>query len=300
MLDLNFKRWVLVGPGAVGLYYGGRIANFFRLEVLTRSDAKVLEADGVRINMVDPLTGEILKSIHTPLEYVTSEAGSVAQSDCVIIATKSTVNEELIEPLQSIIEPDRTTILCLQNGMGNAEFFSKYFPRNPILLGLCFVCVNRVAPAVVENYHLGRVEIGSLGDIWPKHAQAAVKAFNESGIATEHAQILDAALWRKLCWNVPFNGLCIAGGGITTDKIIRDPILARRARVLMDEVQEVAAIAGHIIPDSFIENQFSLTKKMYSYKPSSLIDYKSGKPVELESIWGEPLRRGQALGEKMP
>ena len=39
---------------------------------------------------------------------------------------------------------------------------------------------------------------------------------------------------------------------------------------------------------------------MYAYKPSSLIDYIAGKPVELESIWGEPLRRGQALGVLMP
>ena len=140
MLNLNFKRWVLVGPGAVGLYYGGHIANFFRLGVLARSDAKVLEAEGIRINMVDSFTGQTLKSLHAPLEYVASEAGSMASCDCVIIATKSTVNEELIEPLQSIIEPDRTTILCLQNGMGNAEFFAKSFPRNPILLGLCFVC----------------------------------------------------------------------------------------------------------------------------------------------------------------
>ena len=300
MLDLNIKRWVLVGPGAVGLYYGGRIANFFRLGVLARSDAKVLEAQGILINLVDPTTGRTFKSLHAPLEYVVSEARSVASSDCVIIATKSTVNEELIEALQSIIKPGHTTILCLQNGMGNAEFFSKHFPRNPILLGLCFVCVNRVAPAVVENYHLGRVEIGSLGDSWPKHAQEVVNVFNNSGITTVHAEILDAALWRKLCWNVPFNGLSIAAGGITTDKIIRDPILAKRARLLMKELQDAAAIAGHIIADTFIESQFTLTKKMYAYKPSSLIDYLAGKPVELESIWGEPLRRGQALGKQMP
>ena len=76
---------------------------------------------------------------------------------------------------------------------------------------------------------------------------------------------MDAALWRKLCWNVPFNGLCIAGHGISTDKIIRDLILSERARTLMDEVQEAAAIEGHIIPNAFIESQFNLTEKMYTY-----------------------------------
>lgn len=300
MNKLDLEHWVLVGPGAVGLYYGGRIAKFARLGVLARSGAKVLETDGICIKMLDPSTGKTLQVLHAPLEYVTEKAESIVPQDYVIIATKSTVNEELIKPLRSIIKPDHTTILCLQNGMGNAEFFSKYFPRNPILLGLCFVCVNRVEPAIVENYHTGRVEIGSLGDLWPKHAQAVVEVFNDSGIYTKHAEILDAALWRKLCWNVPFNGLCITQGGITTEKIIENAPLARRARVLMEEVREAAAIEGHVIPDTFLAAQFSLTEKMRAYKPSSLIDYLAGKPVELESIWGKPLRRGLAQGAKMP
>ena len=39
---------------------------------------------------------------------------------------------------------------------------------------------------------------------------------------------------------------------------------------------------------------------MGPYKPSSLIDFRDGKPVEVNAIWGEALRRGQARGVSMP
>ena len=117
---------------------------------------------------------------------------------------------------------------------------------------------------------------------------------------TSHAEKLDSALWRKLCWNIPFNGLSIAAGGIATDKILAQSDLVVRAQTLMEEVRTVASLSGHSISDEFIEGQFAVTKKMGAYKPSSLIDYLAGKPVEIESIWGEPLRRGRALGADMP
>jgi 2-dehydropantoate 2-reductase len=268
--------------------------------VLARSDATELQANGIRLEMIDSETSQLKEKFTAPIECVRRKADEIAATDCVVIAAKSTVNHELIESLKSIVEPGHTVLLSLQNGLGNAEFFAQYFPENPILAGLCFVCVNRTKPGVVENYHAGRVEIGSLGDRWPGAAKAAVEVFKESGVVTSHADKLDSALWRKLCWNIPFNGLSIAAGGIATDKILAQADLVARAQALMEEVRAVASLTGHSIPDEFIEGQFSVTRKMGAYKPSSLIDYLAGKPVEIESIWGEPLRRGQALGSDMP
>ena len=301
MKTSDLAKWTLVGPGAVGLYYCGRIAYSGRyLCVLARSDATELQANGIRLEMIDSETSQLKEKFTAPIECVRRKADEIAATDCVVIAAKSTVNHELIESLKSIVEPGHTVLLSLQNGLGNAEFFAQYFPENPILAGLCFVCVNRTKPGVVENYHAGRVEIGSLGDRWPGAAKAAVEVFKESGVVTSHADKLDSALWRKLCWNIPFNGLSIVAGGIATDKIIAQSELVTRAQTLMEEVRTVATLAGHSISDKFIAAQFAVTEKMGAYKPSSLIDYLAERPVEIESIWGEPLRRGQALGANMP
>ncbi len=295
------QSFALVGPGAVGLYYGGLLAaDGQQLHVLARNDAAALKAQGIIIARVEAKTGEVLGETAIRPSSVATGASDIGPVDRVLIAAKSTVNEQLIEPLKALVEPGRTTILTLQNGMGNAEFYARHFPENPILCGLCFVCVNRVAPGVVENYHPGRVEIGSLGDRWPELAQPAVAAFSTAGVTTRFSPVLDAALWRKLCWNVPFNGLSIAGGAITCDQILADAALKARARRLMDELQATAATCGHSIDDSFLQGQFDVTKKMGAYQPSSLIDFLGDRPVEVEAIWGEPLRRGQAAGHEMP
>jgi len=99
---------------------------------------------------------------------------------------------------------------------------------------------------------------------------------------------------------VPFNGLAIAAGAITCDRILADPALKHRARRLMLEVQAAAAGYGHRIDDSFLQGQFDVTEKMGAYQPSSLIDFVQQRPVEVEAIWGEPLRRGRAAGVTMP
>lgn len=297
----NNSSYALVGPGAVGLYYGGLLVQAgAELHVLARSDAAALQTAGITLRRVDPDNYQQVSEHRIEPAQVSTDPQQIGPVDCVIVAAKSTYNEKLIDDLRPLIVPGRTVILTLQNGVGNAEFFARHFPASPILCGLCFVCVNRTAPAVVENYHPGRVEFGSLHDAWPELVAAVVEVFQQAGVKAVGSSSLDASLWRKLCWNIPFNGLSIAAGGVTTDQLLADPALAARARRLMDEIREAAALSGHLIPDKFIQGQFDVTEKMGAYQPSSLIDYLADRPVELEAIWGEPLRRGIALGASMP
>ena len=250
--------------------------------------------------MVDLVSGSLLESHTIQPESVKKDAASIGYVDCVIIAAKTTVNNDLISDLQSLVEPKRTILLTLQNGMGNVEFLARQFSENPILAGLCFVCVNRKAPGVVENYLPGRVEIGSMNDRWPGIASSLTAAFTDAGVKCRTTPELDAAIWRKLCWNVPFNGLTIVAGGITTDLILADDELVHRAYLLMAEIQRAAALQGYVISDDFLKGQFEATEKMGAYRPSSLIDYQEKRAVEVEAIFGEPLRRGQQLGLEMP
>lgn len=295
------KSHALLGPGAIGLYYSALlIRSGVDLHVLARSDLDALTADGITLRRMDPKTSTVLETSQVRPASVAARASDLPQPDRIIIAAKATFNEALLESLRVLVRPGHTELLTLQNGMGNAEFFAGHFPENPILAGLCFVCANRTAPGVVENYHPGRVEVGALGNQWPDAAAVVVSDFNAAGIKTTFTPELDAALWRKLCWNVPFNGLAIAGGGMTTDRILADPRMTRRARHLMEEVRTASERAGFPISDAFIQGQFDVTEKMGAYRPSSLIDYQAGRPVEVEAIWGEPLRRGLALGVVMP
>jgi 2-dehydropantoate 2-reductase len=68
----------------------------------------------------------------------------------------------------------------------------------------------------------------------------------------------------------------------------------------MQEVIETAAAQDLAISEGFAEANIEGTKKMGPYRPSSLIDFGNGSAVEIESIWGEPLRKAQELGIETP
>ncbi|MGB0415630.1 MAG: 2-dehydropantoate 2-reductase [Coraliomargarita sp.] len=300
MIHPEERTWALVGPGAIGLYYGGLLArNGTQLHVVGRSDFAALAGKGIRIRMMNPQTDELDAEYQVRPTQLARNPAAIGPMNFVIIAAKSTANPALLDTLRPLVRR-HTVILSLQNGMGNTEFFAQAFPGNPVLTGLCFVCVNRTEPGLVENYLPGRVEIGSLEDRYPRQVKEVVEALVAAGIKCRASESLNRALWRKLCWNVPFNGLAIAAGGITTDKIVADPELKRRARALMEEVRLAAAAEAVEIPEDFLQGQFDVTEKMGAYQPSSLIDFLAGRPVEVDSIWGEPLRRGQARSVPMP
>jgi 2-dehydropantoate 2-reductase len=296
-MSLSLGRIGLVGPGAIGGYYGGMLAHagqdvhfLFHStygDVVRDGLSLVHHAEGKRISRVDPLQAY-------------QSATDIGPCDLVIVAAKATANDSLKGIISSMVGAD-TSLLTLQNGMGNVENLQNLFGQNrEVIGGLCFTCINRTAPGVIESLLPGYVQFGQLAGGLTDRGNQVADAFADAGIKIRKADSLNEALWRKLCWNVPFNGLSIAAGCITTDLILANPELRSRSRRLMLEVQAAARAHGVEIEDAFLDKQYQLTEPMGPYKPSSLIDYLTGKPVEVEAIFGEPLRRGQARGVPMP
>ncbi|MBT17302.1 MAG: hypothetical protein CMO59_15185 [Verrucomicrobiales bacterium] len=67
----------------------------------------------------------------------------------------------------------------------------------------------------------------------------------------------------------------------------------------MKEVIDAANFMGITLSDSLIEHNIRETKTMGAYRPSSVIDFVEGRPVEIEAIWGEPLRSAIKAGADM-
>jgi len=287
----------IIGPGAIGGYYGGMLAQAGQeVHFLFRSTYDQVLTDGLTlVHHADSGIRTLIQPLHAH-----KDAASIGVCDWVIVAAKATANLLLGGIMAPMVGPD-TRLLTLQNGMGNVENLLVHFGEDrTAAAGLCFTCINRTSPGVIESLLPGYVQFGQLGGTLSTEAEVVADAFSEAGIKVQKSDSLDEALWRKLCWNVPFNGLSIAAGGITTDLILADPDLKSRSHRLMIEVQSAARAHGVEIEDAFLDRQFELTEPMGPYKPSSLIDYLAGKPVEVDAIWGEPLRRGQARGVPMP
>ena len=283
----------IVGTGALGGWYAGLLAEAgHAVHCLARSDYEKINRDGLTLR--NKGTQRIVR-----VASAAPEASSIGPCDLVVVTLKSTSNDALPGLLGPLLGP-ATLVLTLQNGMGNVEALAKLLPAERIVAGLCFVCINRVAPAVIDTTLAGYVRMAAaVGPINPA-VERCVEVFATAGVDCQAETSLEAVLWKKLCWNIPFNGLSIAGGSITTDLILADPALNERAYLLMKEVQAAAFARGHGFEDTHIKRQFVVTVGMGPYRPSSLIDFVEGRDVEVEGIWGEPLRRGQAAGVAMP
>ncbi|MFZ9201020.1 MAG: 2-dehydropantoate 2-reductase [Opitutales bacterium] len=287
------RRIAIVGTGAVGGWYAALLAAAGHdVRCLARRDAAVIEQSGLRIRTA---TGVRTQRV----TLATDDPRLIGEVDLVVVAAKATANSGLPDTIRSMCGPD-TTLLTLQNGMGNAEVLRQVAEADRVVAGLCFVCINRTAPGEIETTLPGYVRMAAaLGPINAR-VDECVRLFADAGVDCRAESSLEGVLWKKLCWNIPFNGLSIAAGGLTTDQILANPALRTRARHLMDEVRAASEARGTPFGIDHIERQFAVTEGMGPYRTSSLIDYQEGREVEIESIWGIPLERGTSVGVAMP
>ncbi|MBE2214057.1 MAG: 2-dehydropantoate 2-reductase [Opitutaceae bacterium] len=296
-------RIAIVGSGAVGAYYGARLAHAGEdVRFLMRRDLAAVRARGLEVRVFAAQQPRERFHLSRVAAFGTTE--EIGPVDLVIVGLKATADATMAELLPALLH-ERTAVLTLQNGLGSDELVGRLFGAERVLGGLCFVCLNRVGGSAdvpaIECYHAGTVSLGELGRPATARTHAIGAAFQRAGVKCTVADNLAEIRWRKLVWNIPFNGLSIAAGGITTDRILADPALLAEVRALMREVQAAAAaVLGVAIPDEFLQKQVDVTGPMGAYRPSSLIDYLDGKAVEVEAIWGEPLRRARAAGVATP
>lgn len=289
---MSVGRIAIVGAGAVGCYYGGRLAEHGHdVHFLMRSDFDVVTRDGMHITSP-------LGDAHLQVKAYRS-AEEIGPCDLVIIALKATFNAALLEILPPLLH-EHTALLTLQNGLGNEEFLAQHFGVERVLGGLCFVCINRIAPGRIVHIAQGRISLGEHTRLPQPRTQAIAEMLRESKIECLVEPSLAAARWKKLVWNIPFNGLSIAAGGIDTAAILADTTLEQRVRDLMHEIISTARALGHEIRFSLIDDMIERTRTMTKYRPSSLIDFEEGREVELEPIWGEPILLAKAAGLPMP
>lgn len=286
-------RIAIIGSGAIGCYYGGRLAQHGNdVHFLMRSDYEHVKQHGLRIQ-------SHLGDFALPQVNCHRSTAEIGPCDLVIIAMKATANEALLDLLPPLLK-DETMILTLQNGLGSDDLLAQHFGSERVLGGLCFVCINRIAPGVIHHIAQGQIALGEHSGVPQARTEALADEFKRCGVDCVVESSLTKARWKKLVWNIPFNGLSIAAGGKDTAAILADPVLEQRVRDLMREIIVTADKLGYEIPLSLIDTMIERTRTMSAYKPSSLIDFLAGSEVELEAILGEPVRRAKAAGIEMP
>jgi 2-dehydropantoate 2-reductase len=160
--------------------------------------------------------------------------------------------------------------------------------------------LSRISRTEVERYDYGDIIIGEYGRASQPRTHDVAAEFRGCGVKCSVVENLGLERWRKLVWNIPFNGLSILAGEADTAAILADENLRRTTVALMEEVIVAANKCGYSLPASVIVEQMKRTETMGAYKPSTLLDWEAGRPLEIEAIWGEPLRRAAAAEAPTP
>jgi 2-dehydropantoate 2-reductase len=300
----------VVGCGALGSYYGARLCrDGHEVHFLLRSDYDVVRRNGVYIQSVD---GDF--QVHPKCARRPEEIGV---ADLVLIGLKTTANAEFKNLLPPLVGTN-TAVLTLQNGLGNEEQLAALFGPEKTLGGLCFVCLNRTAPGRIHHLGQGAIVVGEYRRPSQPRTHQIAGIIRHSGIFCKVTDDLEKAHWEKLVWNIPFNGLGVAAAAgyeamlgrkvdraalqpcLATDGLLADPRWEQLARELMLETIAAAHALGFDIPESLAEKQIARTREMGRYKASTLIDFERGQPLELKSLFQEPLRRANQAGVACP
>ncbi|MBD2597337.1 putative 2-dehydropantoate 2-reductase [Nostoc spongiaeforme FACHB-130] len=291
------RKYAIIGTGALGGFYGAKLQQAgLDVHFLLKSDYEHVNQHGLIIESKD---GDFT----LPQVNAYNDADKMPQCDVVIVALKTTQNYLLPKLLAPVIK-NNGVVLVLQNGLDIELEIAQIVNNVTIIGGLCFLCSNKVGQGHIRHVDYGQIVLCEYSHNYEaagitNRMQQIANDFQNAGITIELTEDLLLARWQKLVWNIPYNGLSVVLNA-RTDELMADSYTRQLVEQLMYEVAAGAKSTGRIIADSFIQKMLDYTVKMKPYRTSMKIDYDEQRPLEVEAIIGNSLRKAQAAGAFLP
>lgn len=294
-------RVLVLGAGAVGAYYGGKLAAAGALVVVvTRSEYEYVERHGYAIRSP-------LGDFHFNPKHVyrsASEAGAAfaqvgGYPDVVLVALKVLPEIDPVPLLRDVVGPS-TAIVLIQNGIDIEGPVVAAFPGHEVLSALAFVCINRLGPGRIHHLDYGRLTLGRYPEGDSAMAARLAALWGPVGVPVDVTPDIVTGRWRKLVWNAAFNPMSVLGGSVDTRILLATPASRRLVERVMGKVCALAAADGHPLAADTAAKLIHLTARMEPYRTSMLMDYLAGRPMEVEAILGNAVRLADRLGVDVP
>lgn len=280
-------RVAVLGAGAVGCYYGGMLARAgHHVTLIGRPQhVQVFSAQGLRM--------QTLGFDETIQVGASTEASAVAGADLVLFAVKSPDTESAGAQMRPHLKPG-ALVLCLQNGVDNAERLRAVLPGVAVAAAVVYVATEMAGPGHLRHHGRGELVIE------PSPSSAAVaQALIAAGVPTEVSDNVRGALWAKLILNCAYNALS-AVGRIVYGELVKQPGVPAIMRDVVAECRAVAAADGVTLPGDVELAVRRIAETMPSQYSSTAQDLMRGKPSEIDFLNGTVVRRGEALGVPTP
>jgi 2-dehydropantoate 2-reductase len=288
-------RLLVVGAGATGGYFGGRLAQAGRdvTFLLRPARATAIRSDGLQI---------ISQHGDVTLAPTVVEVGGIDRKyDLILLCVKADALEQAMADLAPAVGPD-TLILPVLNGMRHLDLLVDRFGRAAVLGGVCVVSTTLDEQGrVVQLASMQELTYGALDPAAPVARLGEVDAvLQDAGFTARLSASVVAAMWQKWVMLASAGALNVLLRG-TVGEIVAVPDGLGIAREMVAEAVAIAAAAGQPlsagawrrIADMVTEPGSSFTTSMYR-------DLLAGRPVESEAIIGDLVDRAEELGVATP
>ncbi|ORY82360.1 2-dehydropantoate 2-reductase [Leucosporidium creatinivorum] len=296
----------LFGMGAVGATH----AYIFQLggaevTVAARSNAEVAEKKG--LDFRSEKYGDSTVKFHKVVKTPSDPSLKGINYDFVVLTNKAiAMTPTASEQVEPVVGPN-TTIVIIQNGVGNADQFRERFPNNIVLSAVTWVNAAQPETGVIVHKGNESMQIGvEWNDSLPKEPQQAqLEAFVALLKAgrSDYEIVPDIQQWRwkKTIWNAIWNTLTATTLCNTKEFLESSPAAEATAQALEDEMASIARALGHEIEEDYLRSLLERPDLRNGGIFSSMYgDAKAQRPMEVEVILAAPLRYAKNLGLKTP
>jgi 2-dehydropantoate 2-reductase len=287
-------RILIVGAGAVGGYFGGRLAQAGRdVTFLVRpSRAKQLGRDGLRI--ISPHGDAVL----TP-KLVSAERIDTPY-DLVLLSVKAYALEAAMNDFAAAVGPE-TMILPVLNGMRHVDLLTKRFGEHAVIGGVCQVASEIDDEGrIVQLANFQQLVYGERNGETTPRLQTLDATLQGGGFDARLSTEIMQEMWEKWVQLASLGAItCLMRGAI--GEIVAVPGGTDLSLKILDESAAVATACGHKPSEALLSRHAGALTAPGSQLTSSMYrDLREGAPVEADHILGDFIDRGTARGIATP
>lgn len=288
-------RWLVMGAGATGGYFGGRLAEAgIDVTFVARgAHLSALQSGGLRIN--SPLGDRALAVT------ATSDPSGAGPVDVVLFAVKSYDTEQAAASLGAAVGPN-TAILCIQNGVENEDLLSARFGAERVLGGATRIEAALTGPGVIAHRSpFARFDFGPWSAAPTARERAILDDLRAAKITAELHENGRAVVWEKflfLCAMAALTSVTRSPVG----EVVACPESREMLGAAMREIVAVASGRGvDLGGDEAVARLMEFVNTVPPAMRSSMQnDLEAGRRFELESLSGAVKRLGKEAGVATP
>ena len=287
-------RIAIMGAGGIGGCYGGLLARAGTDVTLIARGAHLAAIKEKGLQLVQP------DDDFTVNVSATDNPSDVGPVDLVVFSVKGHQNPEAVPIIKPLVG-DSTTVLTIQNGVESADELGQVYGADRVMPGSAYVLSNIISPGVIKQLSpVPKVAFGESNGDRSQRAVAIQETFSKAGIEAELSDDISKALWSKLLYNSPANGMASAARSSPRD-LIDYPEGAAMFRMAIQEVANVGTAFGVEFGEEDVQGAMDLiAARPFGARGSMQADLEAGRPLELEAIVGSVGRIGRKVGVPTP